>query len=108
VSHKGSIGVCGGNIGRVLAALRVESHTIEDTPLASEPDILGTTVMASDAGSSVVDDRLVHHGARNLLVLGGGAFSTAAPVNPTLTLCAPSPRATGNLLGPGPVSEIAA
>jgi choline dehydrogenase-like flavoprotein len=65
----------------------------------TEAHVLGTTVMGNDPESSVVDRNLVHHQVRNLLVLGGGAFPTAAPANPTLTLSALSLRAADELLG---------
>ena len=44
--------------------------------------------MGTDPRRSIVDRGLVHHQVRNLLVLGGGAFPTSSPVNPTLTLSA--------------------
>ena len=42
------------------------------------------------AGSNpiIVDRNLVHHEIRNLLVLGAGAFPTATPILPTLTISA--------------------
>jgi choline dehydrogenase-like flavoprotein len=57
-------------------------------PAPTEAHILGTTVMGNDPARSVVDRELRHHRVRNLLVLGSGAFPTAAPANPTLTLSA--------------------
>jgi len=45
-------------------------------------------VMGNDPESSVVDRHLVHHQVRNLMVLGGSAFPTCSPANPTLTLSA--------------------
>lgn len=70
---------------------------VEDIRIKSQNDteshILGTTIMGRDPETSVVDPNLVHHRVRNLLVLGGGAFPTAAPANPTLTLSALSLRA---------------
>ena len=50
--------------------------------------IQGTTVMGADPASSIVDRHLVHHSVRNLLVLGAGAFPTATPILPTLTVSA--------------------
>jgi choline dehydrogenase-like flavoprotein len=85
------------SLGPVLTALPVESHSIEEAPLASEAHILGTTVMGTDPSASVVDADLVHHRVRNLLVLGGSVFPTAAPANPTLTICALSLRAAERL-----------
>lgn len=63
----------------------------------TESHILGTHRMGTDPAASVVDANLVHHRYRNLLVLGGGAFVTAAPANPTLTLSALSLRAAAGL-----------
>jgi choline dehydrogenase-like flavoprotein len=57
-------------------------------PAATEAHILGTTVMGNDPTQSVIDRGLRHHRVRNLVVLGSGAFPTAAPATPTLTLCA--------------------
>jgi choline dehydrogenase-like flavoprotein len=65
---------------------------------STEAHIIGTTVMGTDPKTSVVDPGLVHHQLRNLLVLGSGAFPTAAPANPTLTLSALSLRAADKLL----------
>jgi choline dehydrogenase-like flavoprotein len=54
----------------------------------TEGHILGTTVMGADPRESVVDRHLIHHRVRNLLVLGGSAFPTSSPANPTLTIAA--------------------
>jgi choline dehydrogenase-like flavoprotein len=50
--------------------------------------IQGTTVMGDDPKSSIVDRGLVHHEARNLLVLGSSVFPTCTPANPSLTISA--------------------
>lgn len=81
------------DLERILAPLPVESWKVYRPSKPNEAHILGTTVMGDDAASSVVDRNLVHHGLRNLLVLGGSTFPTAAPANPTLTICALSLRA---------------
>jgi choline dehydrogenase-like flavoprotein len=73
---------------RLLAALPVETVSFERVTGGTEAHILGTTVMGDDPETSVVDRHLVHHQVRNLLVLGGGAFPTSSPANPTLTICA--------------------
>lgn len=59
--------------------------------------ILGTTVMGDEPSSSVLDPSLRMHGHDNLFILGSGAFPTAAPANPTLTLAALSLRAATKL-----------
>jgi choline dehydrogenase-like flavoprotein len=55
--------------------------------------------MGRDSETSVVDRDLIHHRVRNLLVLGGSAFPTAAPANPTLTISALSLRAAREMFG---------
>jgi choline dehydrogenase-like flavoprotein len=86
-------------LSRVLDALPVERYEIvrPDT-LTTEGHILGTTVMGTDPADSVVDQNLIHHRVRNLLVLGGSVFPTIAPANPTLTICALSLRAADRVM----------
>ena len=45
-------------------------------------------VMGNDPATSVVDRQMVHHRVRNLVVLGGSAFPTGSPSNPSLTISA--------------------
>jgi choline dehydrogenase-like flavoprotein len=71
----------------VLAHLPLERVVVQP-PEATEFHALGTTVMGLDPATSVVDAQLRHHEVRNLWVLGGGAFPTCSPANPTLTLSA--------------------
>ncbi len=82
----------------VLSPLPVEDVTIK-SPNESESHILGTAIMGNDPETSVVDRDLIHHRVRNLLVLGGSAFPTAAPANPTLTISALSLRAAREMFG---------
>jgi choline dehydrogenase-like flavoprotein len=63
--------------------------------------IQGTAKMGHDAANSVVDRYLVHHRVRNLLVLGAGAFPTATPILPTLTVSALSLWAADHQFGRG-------
>ncbi|MEO0819627.1 MAG: GMC family oxidoreductase [Pseudomonadota bacterium] len=63
----------------------------------NEAHVLGTARMGTDPEASVVDDGLVHHRVRNLLVLGGSSFVTGPPANPTLTISALSLRAADRL-----------
>jgi choline dehydrogenase-like flavoprotein len=84
-------------IGSILAALPVEDYEIGE-PWRTESHIMGTTVMGRDPASSVVDRFGIHHGCRNLAVLGSGMFPTAAPANPTLTLSALALRCADHLL----------
>lgn len=81
-------------IGDLLSFLPVEGKIeLGNTLSRSEGHILGTTVMGNAPADSVVDRNMVHHRLRNLLVLGGSAFPTASPANPSLTIAALSLRA---------------
>ena len=82
----------------LLHPLPVEKINLDPRPSPTENHILGTTPMGTDPRRSIVDRGLVHHQVRNLLVLGGGAFPTSSPVNPTLTLSALSLWAAHHLL----------
>jgi len=73
---------------RLLSPLPVERAVLMTTPARTEAHILGTVVMGDDPQTSIVDRRLVHHQVRNLVVLGGSAFPTSSPANPTLTISA--------------------
>jgi choline dehydrogenase-like flavoprotein len=77
-----------GDLPAILGALPVERYEIVPPTPSSEGHNLGTTSMGTDPGTSVVDRHLVHHRARNLIVLGGSVFPTISPANPTLTICA--------------------
>lgn len=81
----------------LLRPLPVEDIELRPVPSDTEAHILGTVVMGDDPEDSVVDDGMVHHSVRNLLVLGGSAFPTGAPANPTLTISALSLRAARKL-----------
>ena len=85
-------------IEEVLAPLPVEGFEVQGTN-PTESHLIGSTVMGSDPATSVIDADLVHHEVRNLVVLGSGAFPTAAPANPTLTLSALSLRSAERLFG---------
>jgi len=90
-----------GELGRVLTPLPVERIEMHREWNPTESHILGTAVMGTVPESSVVDSGLVHHQVRNLLVLGGSAFPTGSPANPTLTIAALSLRSADRLLGSG-------
>lgn len=81
------------NIERLFSCLPIERIEFDDFFQPSEAHILGTARMGKTAQEGVVDDRLVHHRYRNLFVLGGSAFPSITPANPTLTLSALSLRA---------------
>jgi choline dehydrogenase-like flavoprotein len=82
----------------VLAPLPVERVSLDPEPASTEGHILGTVVMGHDPASSVVDRWMVHHRVRNLVVLGGSAFPTGSPSNPTLTISALSLWSAAHLL----------
>jgi choline dehydrogenase-like flavoprotein len=82
----------------LVASLPVERIAVSRVN-PGEAHIMGTTVMGTDAATSVVDGDCVHHRLRNLVVLGSGTFPTAAPANPTLTIAAVSLRAAARLQG---------
>lgn len=63
----------------------------------TEAHILGAHVMSDDPARGVTDPDLKVHGVAGLLALGGGAFATSAPANPTLTIAARSLRAGARL-----------
>jgi choline dehydrogenase-like flavoprotein len=87
-------------LDKMSEALPIE-RTISVTETVALGHIQGTTVMGSNPEDSIIDRNLVHHQIRNLLVLGSGAFPTATPVSPTLTLSAMSLLAADNLLNKG-------
>jgi choline dehydrogenase-like flavoprotein len=74
-------------LSKALTPLPIENMTISG-PSRGESHILGTVVMGDDPETSIVDKHLVHHQIRNLLVLGGSAFPSCSPSNPTLTISA--------------------
>ena len=76
------------DLERILAPLPVERIRLPDEIRSTEGHILGTTRMSRRAKDGVVDRNLMHHQARNLIVLGGSAFPTSSPSNPTLTIAA--------------------
>ncbi|MDH3200109.1 MAG: GMC family oxidoreductase [Myxococcales bacterium] len=84
-------------LARAVSALPVESIEYEGQVSRTEAHILGTARMGTDPSTSVVDPGLTMHSHRNVLVLGGSAFPTCAPANPTLTICALSLRAASML-----------
>ena len=75
-------------LDRLLAPLPVERIVFTPEPEPTESHLLGGVVMGTDPATSLVDRHLVHHQVRNLVVLGGSAFPTSSPANPTLTISA--------------------
>lgn len=84
-------------VGDLLEGLPFERYTAIRLN-STECHIMGTHRMGSDPSDSIVDDKLLHHQYRNLLVLGSGTFPSTAPANPTLTISALSLRAADHLL----------
>ncbi|MEM1025620.1 MAG: GMC oxidoreductase [Myxococcota bacterium] len=79
------------------------THTAEDQDPKwieigrSEPHIQGTARMSLEPDEGVVDANLVHHGVRNLAILGASAFPSCPAANPTLLLSALSLKAADGL-----------
>lgn len=84
---------------KFLKALPVERIDYDRRLNSTEAHIMGTTVMGNDPATSVIDRHLIHHGVRNLVVLGSGAFPTGSPANPTLTISALSLWAASHITG---------
>lgn len=86
-------------VEELIASLPVEDYVIvKHDGLGSEAHVQGTTRMGNDPSDSVVDRNLVHHRARNLVVLGSGAFPSCPAANPTLILSALSVLAARKLM----------
>jgi choline dehydrogenase-like flavoprotein len=80
----------------LLSALPVERIVrLDDLPTGFH--IQGTCRMGNDPETSIVDDVLVHHEVRNLLVLGTAVWVTCATANPSLTAAALSLRAADRI-----------
>jgi choline dehydrogenase-like flavoprotein len=84
-------------LAEALPIERIESILVGRTTA----HIQGTAVMGTDPRESVVDRHLVHHGIRNLLVLGTSAYPTASPSYPSVTVSALSLWAADHLLSSG-------
>lgn len=85
-------------VGEIAKRLPVEDYWIRE-PAETEAHVLCTAPMGDDPASSVVDRQLVHHRVRNLVVLGGSAFASCSPANPTLTISALSLWSAQRLFG---------
>jgi choline dehydrogenase-like flavoprotein len=83
----------------LLSPLPVERIRFDRELSGTEAHLLGTVVMGDDPTTSIVDRHLVHHQVRNLVVLGGSAFPTGSPANPTLTISALSLWSARGILG---------
>lgn len=59
----------------------------------TESHLQGTLRMGNDPQTSVVDDGMIHHRWRNLVVVGTSVFPTCSCANPSLTAAALSLRA---------------
>ncbi len=84
------------NLPSLLSPLPVERITRHpDSPTGFH--IQGTCRMGKDPAISIVDDGLVHHSVRNLLVLGTAVWPSCGTANPSLTAAALSLRAAAQL-----------
>ncbi len=73
-------------MGKLLAPLKPK-RLIRGTLSETAGHLLGTCRMGDSTGG-VVDSQLRYHPADNLFLLGGSAFPTFSPANPTLTIAA--------------------
>ena len=73
---------------KILSVLPVKKMNIIPDGRKTESHIQCTVPMGDDPRTSVVDRHGIHHGKRNLWVLGSGMFPTASPPNPSLTISA--------------------
>ncbi len=64
----------------------------------TESHLQGTLRMGMDPSSSVVDENLLHHRCRNLVIVGTSTFPTCSCANPSLTAAALSLRAARAIL----------
>jgi choline dehydrogenase-like flavoprotein len=71
-----------------IAALFGGTEVSFDDTFAPNNHIMGTTIMGSDAASSVVDPDCRTHDHSNLFIASSGVMPSAASVNCTLTIAA--------------------
>jgi choline dehydrogenase-like flavoprotein len=76
---------------RVVAPLPVERIEFKGMR-PSESHIQGSLRMGTDPSSSVIDSKQVHHGVRNLVVVGSAVFPSCPCANPSLSVAALSLR----------------
>lgn len=76
------------NISKYFSFLPIDRIEIDPHIQSTEAHILGTTRMSLSVEDGVIDKNMIHHQYRNVFVLGGGAFPSISPANPTLTLSA--------------------
>ncbi|MDX2275111.1 MAG: GMC family oxidoreductase [Hyphomonadaceae bacterium] len=80
----------------LVSSLPVESIHFREI-WATLGHIQGTTRMGTSIENSVIDGGLIHHGARNLVVVGSSTFPTTGSVNISVTVAALSLRAADKL-----------
>jgi choline dehydrogenase-like flavoprotein len=78
-------------LSSVLAPLPVEDVRFLGVR-ATESHVQGSLRMGTDPASSVVDAKQLHHGVRNLVVVGSSVFPSGSCANPSLTVAALSLR----------------
>ena len=90
-----------------IARVRIRDWLLADPPafpgvaddMVGGPHHLGTTRMADDPRTGVVDRDCRVHGVANLYVGGGGVFATGGHVNPTYTIVQLALRLGDHLTG---------
>jgi choline dehydrogenase-like flavoprotein len=85
-------------IDEVFSVLPVEEIHLDENVQKDGAHIMGTTRMSKSADLGTVDENMMHHQYRNLVLVGGSVFPSISPTNPTLTISALSIRAASKLL----------
>ncbi len=86
------------NVEKYFGFLPIERIEYDEHSQKTEGHICGTTRMSKSPEDGVIDENMIHHHYRNLVVLGSGSYPTCTPSNPTLTLSALSLRAAEKYL----------
>lgn len=86
------------DINKYFGFLPIEKVEIDDYSQKTEFHVCSTTKMGLNSEDSVIDQNMVHHKYRNVVVLGSSSYPSITPSNPTLTLSALSLRAAEKYL----------
>lgn len=86
------------DLNKYFGFLPIEKVEIDSYTQKTEFHICSTTKMGLTPADSVIDQNMVHHKFRNVLVLGSSSYPSITPANPTLTLSALSLRAADKYL----------
>lgn len=86
------------DIDQYFSFLPLEKIEVDNYNQKTEFHICSTTKMGLSADNSVIDQNMIHHKFRNVVVVGSSAYPSITPANPTLTLSALSLRAAEKYL----------